>query len=370
MTEIVIIGGGVVGATIAYELSNLPDLGITLIEENTALKGSTRAALGVLVGISSQKKSGRAWELRQTSIQRYPLLISELESLTKRTISHNSQGLVHLCITPESLTRWQTLQTIRQSQSWKIEIWNPQQLAENCPQIQHPDLIAAVYSPNDWQINPTELTQALLEGASLNGVTLQFGHKVNNLVIIDDPSSPLKRCSGIIINGHLKPLDYLVIAAGLGSVDVVAHLEKNVKMQPVLGQALQLRLDNSIGKKDFQPVITAEDVHIIPLRGGEYWLGATVEYPDAQDQVKADDQLLQEVLAKAISFCPSLAKANVIKTWSGQRPRPVGVGAPIIEKLTGYSNVVLATGHYRNGLLLAPATAQKVQDLITEVPNI
>ncbi len=62
----------------------------------------------------------------------------------------------------------------------------------------------------------------------------------------------------------------------------------------------------------------------------------------------------------AIAFCPDLKQATILETWSGKRPRPEGIPAPIIEKLSGYGNVLLATAHYRNGVLLAPATALEV----------
>jgi len=359
MTHIAIIGGGIVGATIAYELSKNPELTVSLFEEKRGIEGSTKAALGVLVGISSQKKSGRAWDLREKSLKRYPSLISELEYLTQRSISHNSQGLVHLCFSLESLSKWQELQKIRQSQGWTLEIWDNQQLTQKCPNIAHKDLVAGIYSPADWQINPSELTEVLLEAASVNGVNLYLGQKISRLVI----EGELKYCKGLVVAGEEKQCDYLVIAAGLGSVSLTTDLAQNLPMQPVLGQALQLRLEQK-PDTDFQPVITGEDIHIVPLGGGEYWVGATVEYPDTHNQVEANSQLLQQVLEGAISFYPCLAQATIIKTWSGQRPRPLGRSAPIIEKLAGYNNIILATGHYRNGVLLAPATAARVKELL------
>ena len=67
----------------------------------------------------------------------------------------------------------------------------------------------------------------------------------------------------------------------------------------------------------------------------------------------------------AIAFCPELKNATIIKTWSGKRPRPEGIPAPIINNLSGYDNVLLATAHYRNGVLLAPATALEVTKMLT-----
>jgi glycine/D-amino acid oxidase-like deaminating enzyme len=93
-------------------------------------------------------------------------------------------------------------------------------------------------------------------------------------------------------------------------------------------------------------------------------VGATVEFPNDADEILAKKELLESVKQQAIAFCPDLAEAKILRTWSGLRPRPEGRPAPVIDKLPGFSNVVLATGHYRNGVLLAPATALAVRDMI------
>jgi glycine/D-amino acid oxidase-like deaminating enzyme len=79
---------------------------------------------------------------------------------------------------------------------------------------------------------------------------------------------------------------------------------------------------------------------------------------------KEEAKLLEEVRRQAIAFCPDLADGEILRSWSGKRPRPEGRPAPIIEALAGYNNVILATGHYRNGVLLAPATAVIVREMI------
>ena len=360
MRSVGIIGAGVVGATIAYELSKIKGLDITLFEENQEIEGSTRAALGVLVGISSQKKKGRAWHLRAESIKRYPSLIKELETLTQSSIAHNPLGLVHLCFSAESLAKWQSLQEFRKD--WKLEIWDPKELSEHCPQVESAEIVAGIYSPSDWQINPVELTNALNKAAEINGVKLKFGKKITQIV----KDEREERIIGVKQEGEFFALDHLVIAAGLGSTDLTKELTQNIILQPVLGQAVHLKLETEI-ESSFQPVVTGNDVHVLPLNQGEYWVGATVEFPNSNNiPLKPDDQLLESVLYKAFSFYPSLKQAKILKHWTGYRPRPINLSAPIIEKLTGYNNVVLATGHYRNGVLLAPATASIVTKMILE----
>ncbi|MCY7272444.1 MAG: FAD-dependent oxidoreductase, partial [Phormidesmis sp. CAN_BIN44] len=128
------------------------------------------------------------------------------------------------------------------------------------------------------------------------------------------------------------------------------------------GQAIHLRLDQPLGTD--QPVITGNDVHLVPLGNCDYWVGATVEFPSDVGELAPDAASFEAVMRQAIAFCPDLAHAETIRTWYGLRPRPQGRPAPIIERLSGYQNILLATGHYRNGVLLAPATAEKVRRAI------
>ena len=362
--KIAIIGCGIVGAAIAYELSLIEGLEITVIEQNKPASGSTGAALGVLMGIISQKKKGRAWKLRESSIQRYATLIPELEAKTGITIPVNNQGIVKILFEGENLEKWHKLQEIRAKQGWILEIWDLDRLKHQCPQINldKSKIISAVYSPQDRQINPKKLTEALVTAATQNGVRFSFGVKCHNF-ITKSSSENLHYCDRIETSaGNLK-INCLIISAGLGSTPLTASLEQKIEIRPVLGQALKFRLDNCLGQEEFQPVITGEDIHIIPLGNREYWLGATVEFPSDTGDMIADTQLLETIQNKATAFCPALANATILETWSGKRPRPEGIPAPIIGHLPQYNNVLLATAHYRNGVLLAPATAEIIKSI-------
>ena len=366
MVSIAIIGCGVVGAAIAYELSSIPELDITLIEQQTPASGSTGAALGVLMGVISQKKKGRAWRLRQISLERYETLIPELENLTGQQIPFNRQGILKLMFAGDNLAKWEKLIEIRRNQGWQLELWHPQQLQSKCPQLEDNQIIGAIYSPQDRQVHPTILTQTLIAGAVKKGVKCKLGVKVEKFNSTTLNHSNLYRCCEIYTPERLLKIDWLIITAGLGSTPLTNALKNKIDIRPVLGQALQLKLTHTLGNNSFQPVITGGDVHIVPLDKGEYWVGATVEFPNDQGEIIAQPQLLEKLKQKAIAFCPKLAEATIIRSWSGKRPRPEGQAAPIISKLSGYSNVLLASGHYRNGVLLAPATAQVIKDKILD----
>ncbi|MCE2906365.1 MAG: FAD-binding oxidoreductase [Anabaena sp. CoA2_C59] len=381
--NVVIIGCGVVGAAIAYELSQVKGLNITVFEQKQPAQGSTSAALGVLMGIISSKTKGIAWRMRESSIQRYTTLIPELEAITGRKIPCNRQGIVMLLSENlerplesgvEVLSEWEQLREIRQSQSWELQIWDQEQLQKYCPQVNDPQIIGAVYSPQDLQLNATALTLALVDAAQRNGVNFKFGVSVTGTETPPPPPpTPLhikkglgeaRKCNFIETTEGKVTADWFIMSAGLGSTALTAQLDQIVNIRPVLGQALYLSLGHSLGNPDFQPVITGNDVHIVPMGNGDYWVGATVEFPNEQDQIPPNQELLAAVRQQAIAFTPDLATAKVLRTWSGLRPRPEGRPAPVIDKLPGFTNVLLATGHYRNGVLLAPATATAIREMI------
>ncbi|VXD11171.1 conserved hypothetical protein [Planktothrix serta PCC 8927] len=370
MNHLVIIGCGVVGATIAYELAAIPDLKITVFDQNYPAQASTGAALGVLVGIISQKLKGRAWRRREFSMQRYESLIPELEAITGRKIPFNRQGILLLCYGEDELEKWQNLINLRRSQGLELQWLNQEEVKTQYPQINTKNVVGAVYSPQDRQLDPTLLTLALVEAAQHRGVRFEFGVKVESLETLKNTDEQ-QVCQRVKTSTGELNVDWVVVSAGLGTTPLISqiatenHPKKPINIRPVLGQAVQVRCLESLGNGELEPVITGNDVHIVPLGNAEYWIGATVEFPEQGDEILASSEQLDLVLKGAIAICPALENATLIKQWSGLRPRPDGIPAPVIGNLPGCKNILLATGHYRNGILLAPATADEIRGMLT-----
>lgn len=366
MTKIVIVGAGIVGSAIAFELSKDPQFEITLVDQNSPARGSSGAALGLLMGVISQKVKGRAWQLRETSLKKYKTLLPELETLTGLTIPHNSYGIVKLLFAEDNLEKWHKLAQTRAEQGYRLEVWDRSELQSFCPQVQGDEIIGAISSPDDLQINPIPLVEALVAGAKIQGVKCLFGQKVDNFTINPANKVGNKVCESLSVGGQPLFADLVILCAGLGTTPLTEKLNHGIKIKPVLGQAMVVHYDGWQSQEDFNPVITGDDIHIVPLKDNCFWLGATLEFPDDQGQVMENQQLLKNLHQRAIAFCPSLKSASIISEWSGKRPRPEGRPAPIIEKLESYENVIVATAHYRNGVLLAPATAMEVKQLIND----
>uniref|UniRef100_B8HRG2 FAD dependent oxidoreductase n=1 Tax=Cyanothece sp. (strain PCC 7425 / ATCC 29141) TaxID=395961 RepID=B8HRG2_CYAP4 len=375
--RVAIVGAGVIGAAIAYELSQLPDLSITVLDQRSPQTyAATGAALGVLVGAVSPKRKGQHLQLRLASLQRYETLIPELETRTGLQLPYNRQGILQLCFEPEQWQQWTEVSQCRREQGFDLEQLQPEQLARHYPQVAQArslqtsqPLLGAIYSPQDRQVDPIALTEALIVAAQQQGAEFVWQTKVVDLIPQSQGSS--QGVSQIQTATETLTVDWLILAAGLGSSDLTAQLQTPIALQPVLGQAVKLRRPFPLAMP--YPVVQGEDVHIVPLNAWEAWVGATVEFPAEQVVAKdfaldADPQRLAAVLEQAIALCPDLKGADILQTWSGLRPRPQGRPAPIIEPLSGYTNVLLATGHYRNGILLAPITALKIKEWIAARP--
>lgn len=369
MTRVAIVGCGVVGAAIAYELSLNPELTVLVFDASTPGTASTSAALGILVAIISQKVKGRNWQLREQSWQRYQTLIPELEATTGRSVRRNTEGLLDLCFEKDNLPRWESLQKIRQDQGYPLEIWPPEKVADSCPHLSIDNVAAGIFSPEDFQVNPVSLTEVLVQAATANGVEFHFHQPVVDFKAAGHGDAQF--CRKVITHQNIFEVDYVVLASGLGTTPLTQRLGQPTAIGPVLGQGLELRLDSTLGNPEFQPVVNGDDIHVVPLGEGRYWIGATVEFPaetptEAVLDLKPEAERLEEMRQRAIAFCPALAQGRIVRQWFGLRPRPQGQAAPVIKPVDGYANVWLATGHYRNGVLLAPATALAIKTLIPE----
>lgn len=388
MTRVMVLGSGIVGAAIAYELSLVAELEVIVLDPHFPGQGATRAALGVLMAVISQKLKGKGLKLRLASLKRYETLIPELEAQIQCPIPYNRAGILKLSQTPTELATWPTLIAARSQQGWPLIPLNAAQLQASYPQINTDSFPHGLFSPGDRQVHPLILTQALVTAAQQNGVEFRSGEAAMAIpaqplwgngmepAMGDAPGlhhpQTLNTCTGVVTTRTTYSADWVVICAGIQSSTLLRSLPQPpppatapLEIQPVLGQALRLRVPQTFTMAS-EPVITAHDIHVVPLGNGQYWLGATVEFGEGLQPPQPDPAGLARIWEQATAFYPALSQGEILETWSGLRPRPVGRPAPIVEPVAGYANLLLATGHYRNGVLLAPITAEMIKTIIRQ----
>ncbi|MEN9223358.1 MAG: FAD-dependent oxidoreductase [Thermostichus sp. BF3_bins_97] len=350
--DVLVIGCGVVGCAIAYELA-AAGLSVIGVDAGDPAAGATGAALGVLVGVSSQQVGGEVVALRLKSLERFDPLIARLEEDLGRGLPVNRRGILRLLKTGEA-EAWQETLVARQQAGYPLQLLSPDEVGSLQPGLRT-DLAGALYSPQDRQIEPKLFTQALLEAAQRRGSQFFFHQPVQRVKRSPDPPF---RLQAVYTPDLTLSAGQVILAAGLGSSLLADRLELPLPLQAVKGQALKIQARSlRLG-----PVITDEDLHLVPLADGSLWVGATVEFHAPHP--KPTLQALQDLLTRAITLCPALADATLVDQWAGYRPRPTRQRAPILGFAPLYTNLLMATGHYRNGVLLAPITAAIMRDLL------
>lgn len=348
---VTILGAGVVGSAIAYELSRAFDPAQTPIlvleaqgEEDWQATG---AALGVLIVHLSRRRRGRNFQLRQASLARYETLIPELEAQTGVKIPYQRQGIIEICTTEAEAIA--TRAWLQAEAPQGVQWLSPEEVERQLPLINTRLVHGALWATGDRQVAPKPLTQALRQAARQRGVWFAYHSPVRHL-----QRSPQ---GGWILNLDQTSFEteYLILAAGLGTTPLAQTLDSPVTVQPVLGQALEFACETYVNT----PVMTAAGIHFVPLPWGRVWVGATVEF----NTQTGNPQALAQLHERAIELWPILQTAPLTQQWQGLRPRPSDRPAPIIEQTDAHT--WLATGHYRNGILLAPVTAQKIAQSVS-----
>ncbi|MFS8836795.1 glycine oxidase [Thermostichus sp. MS-CIW-19] len=350
--DVLVIGCGVVGCAIAYELATA-GLSVVGIDARDPASGATGASLGVLMGICSRQPDGEVVQLRLKSLEQFDPLIARLEADLGRTLPVNRHGILKL-LREEEVDAWQATLAARRQAGYRLEFLSPGEVGSLQPGLRS-DLGGALYSPQDRQIQPRLLTQALVEAAQRRGCRFFFHQPVQKMQRSPDPPF---RLQAVYTPAFAFSAGHVVLAAGLDSSPLAEELGLRIPLQAVKGQALRVKAAGI----PLGPVVSDEDLHLVPLGDGSLWVGATVEFqaPHPQPTLLA----LQDLLAHAIGICPALAEATLLEHWAGHRPRPLGQRAPILGPAPGYVNLLVATGHYRNGVLLAPISAAILRDLV------
>ena len=346
------VGAGLVGLACTWWLLRRGHQ-VTLLDP--ALGGTadpeagSRAALGLLMGHVFHRSSGRAWRLRQRSRALWPSWIEALEAegahLPRR------RGLLLLAGDPAELARQEQLAASRQRQGITLQIWSPERLRQIRPALPA-DAAGGLHAPEDGQLDPLALMDALLTSACRLGL-----HGVGEAAVGVERCHRRWRLQGS--GGSRLETDWLVLAAGLGSSTLLAGLGIALPMEPVLGQALELELasDPQWSAGGWPGAVTWHGINLVPrpdLPGGRrVWLGATLE-PGRL----ADDQALCRLRRWHTAPPPWLEQAEVVRQWQGLRCRPSDRPAPVLEQPE--PGLLITGAHYRNGVLLAPASAEWV----------
>jgi glycine oxidase len=340
----VIIGAGVIGCALARLLA--ADGSRTLvIDRNPQGENASWAAAGMLAPLAEADEASAFLRLLQTGSRLFAPLAAELKAETGIDIAHRTEGTLFVALSADDEEelgvryRWQSRAGLA------VELMGGDDARTLEPALS-PAVRCALRFGDDHQVDSRLLSRALMRSAAGAGAVIRTD-EVHGIITVRGAVTGVELTSGEVIQAPR-----VVVAAGCWS-GRLRGLPRPLPVRPVHGQLLALQADRGT----LSHVVDSPRVYLVPRWDGRVIVGATTEETGFERMVTAAG--LSGLRAAAVEAVPGLADAPLLESWSGLRPGTPD-GLPILGPDPEVEGLFYATGHYRNGILLAPLTARLI----------
>lgn len=345
--HVVIIGAGVMGCATAWRLAQA-GVRVTVLERALPGAEASSAAAGILGAQTENDAPGPLLDLSLASRALWPRFADELQAASGMDIRLQQCGLLEVCTLPDEVAVRQQRAAWMQARGLRAT-WLDAAAARALEPMLGPAILGALHVPDDGQVEPPLLAQALALAATRAGAQVLSGRRVLTVTTAQG------RVTGVQTDHEQLDADAVVIAAGAWTDMIPGLAARRTTIQPLHGQLLLLQTD--------QPLFTAtlagrhsggRHGYIVSRGDGRVVVGATSEAIGYDKRVTAGG--MHWLLSLALEFVPALANARVLDHWSGLRPQSQD-GLPLLGPHRDVEGLVFASGHHRNGILLTPVTA-------------
>jgi len=348
--DILVVGGGVIGCAIAYELAKA-GLAVTLVERGTPGCEASSAGAGMLAPQAESSAASPRLGLGLASKALYADLALELRERIGLDIEYETGGNLHCFLDEGDEAVGRAACAWQREAGLKAELLSRADALALEPDLS-PEVRGALFLPEDHWVNNPRLVTALAGAAALEGVRFITGEATAFLRAGD-------RVTGAQVGEDQIRAAVVVLAAGAWSGQLAATAGLRLPVGPVRGQIVCLE---GIPRRH-RHLLHIKDHYLVSRVNGEILIGASVEWAGFAKQVTAE--YVRSALDAAIRLAPALARLPIKATWAGFRPWAPDE-LPIIGAWPGLDGLVVATGHFRNGILLAPITGRLIRELLVD----
>jgi glycine oxidase len=348
-SDAIVVGAGVIGLSVAWRCAQR-GVRVTVVDPAPG-SGATWTAAGMLAP-ATELHYGEAplLQLGLESARRYPAFAAELAEVAGSTLGYRRDGTVSVAWDAADLAGLRDLQQFGRSLGLSTEMVSGRELRRLEPALAS-GLPGGLVAADDCQIDNRLLHEALLVAVERAGAR-----------VVRERAARVVRRGVVLANGDRLGADTVMVAAGAWSGQLDGVPAEAGRVRPVKGQTLRLRLPEAALRHVVRGTVQGSPVYIVPRDGGRLVVGASSE--EAGFDLRPRAGAVYELLRDAQALLPVLGEAEFDEVSTSVRPGSPD-NAPLIGP-TGVDGVIAATGHYRNGVLLAPITADGVAELVAD----
>ena len=354
----IIIGGGVIGLGIGWQLAKAGVSAVTIYDRADVGRAASWAAAGMLAPLAeAHSEELELLKLGCQSLERYSQWVTELEVDAEMSVGYRVEGTLIVGLEPDDTHQLRHLYEAQRNLGLNVN-WLTGREARDIESALSPRVTAAIHCASDYQVDNRLMVTALQRAYQQHGGTLHENSTVERIVIENGIAI------GVQTQDGFQNADIVILSAGCWSAQIAGIPEAMIPpVRPVKGQMLALQMEEGIAINSVIRTVRARyptSVYLVPRTDGRLVIGATSEEMGFDTRLTVGGMF--ELLRGAWEAVPGVYELPILETWAGLRPGSRD-NAPILGK-TPVENLIYATGHYRNGILLAPITAYEVAKLV------
>lgn len=350
-SDVIVIGAGIVGCAVAYELSRR-GASVQIVDERHPAMGSTQAAAGMLAPYVEARDEGPLFDFGIRSLGLYDAFVERAKADSGLPVLYRRSGSLEVATDEERMTLLRNIAARLDARGVPFGLLDGPAVRAEEP-VLGSDAVGALLIPAHGFVGAADFTRALAAAARRHGAQLVEGSGVRRIASAN---------GDIVVETSRGPLtgNAVVLAAGSwsGQIDI-AGAARRVPVHPVRGQLLQLAWPGS----PLRRIAWGPRCYLVPWDDGTLLVGATMEETGFDERATVAG--VRDLLEAACDLVPQAWNAGFAGARAGLRPASAD-GLPIVGPSRVIPNLLYATGHFRNGVLLAPITAQLVADVLLD----
>ncbi len=351
--DVIVIGGGVIGSSIALRLAQAK-LRVSVFDRGEPGAEASSAAAGMIAPQSESAEPDAFFAMCASSHALFPDFVAEVESLSGQEVDFRREGSLLVAVEEKQVAELEKLYWNQTRAGLPLERVAPAALQQKMPGLSNEIRLALGVSEDHW-VDSEKLARAVVKAAERLGVKFH-GHCAVEEVSIRENRVDAIQAGPKSAGGESTRFSAgsFVLAAGCWSGELAARIGLSLPLKPCRGQMMEFESPCEI-----RHVVRNGSHYLVPRSARRVVVGSTMEYAGFEKHVTAEG--LQSILNGAMKFAPFLKDCAFLRAWAGLRPDTAD-HLPILgyDKL---DNLILATGHFRHGILLAPITAQIISEL-------